>query len=196
MSYETIEFQIHSGYAQSIYGSIHAGWHKATTVKGDDQIGDPVNSFMVGIYVASVSPEEVIGAHVALDYFKNGWEQGDQYRHYHTLSLKAGPRVNISILYLMGGAGLNYVLVENRNLTGIFLLGAKIVFGFRTLFGLNTPERSARTYEWLATAPELESTTAEYFEHLETKETSEQSQEEEPRKRLWAWTAAQTGVGG
>jgi NAD(P)-dependent dehydrogenase (short-subunit alcohol dehydrogenase family) len=82
-----------------------------------------------------------------------------------------------------------------RNLTGIFLLGAKIIFGFGTLFGLNTPERSARTYEWLATDPQLAKTTATYFEHLKPKETSGQSREEEPRKRLWAWSAAQTGVG-
>lgn len=82
-----------------------------------------------------------------------------------------------------------------RNLTGVFMLGAKVVFGFGTLFGLNTPERSARTYEWLATAPELAQTTAGYFEHLKPKETSALAREVEPRQRLWEWSVAQTGVG-
>jgi len=80
-----------------------------------------------------------------------------------------------------------------RNLTGVFLLGAKLVFGFGTLFGLNTPERSARTYAWLATDPQLAQTTAKYFEHLQEKETSDQSREHEPRKRLWEWSVTQTG---
>ena len=83
-----------------------------------------------------------------------------------------------------------------RNLTGVFLFAAKIVFGFGTLFGLNTPQRSAKTYVWLATDPALETTTAKYFEHRKLKETSELAKEEAPRKQLWAWTAEQTGVGG
>jgi len=37
-----------------------------------------------------------------------------------------------------------------RNLTGIFMLGAKLVFGLGTFLGLNTPQRSAKTYIWLA----------------------------------------------
>jgi NAD(P)-dependent dehydrogenase (short-subunit alcohol dehydrogenase family) len=81
-----------------------------------------------------------------------------------------------------------------RNLTGIFMLGARVVFGFGTLFGLNTPQRSAKTYVWLATDPSLAATTASYFEHQKAKETSELAREVEPRKRLWEWTAAQTGA--
>jgi len=82
-----------------------------------------------------------------------------------------------------------------RNLTGIFMLGAKIVFGFGTLFGLNTPQRSARTYVWLATDPALSNTTAAYFEHQQVKETSPLAKEIEPRLQLWNWTAAVAGVG-
>jgi NAD(P)-dependent dehydrogenase (short-subunit alcohol dehydrogenase family) len=83
-----------------------------------------------------------------------------------------------------------------RNLTGVFLLGAKVVFGFGTLFGLNTPERSAKTYVWLATDPDLATTTACYFEHLKEKETADLAREEALRKQLWSWTVEQTGVGG
>jgi NAD(P)-dependent dehydrogenase (short-subunit alcohol dehydrogenase family) len=82
-----------------------------------------------------------------------------------------------------------------RNLSGVFMLSAKIVFGFGSLFGLNTPERSARTYAWVATDPALEAATAQYFEHLKPKETSELSQDEALRKRLWAWSVEQAGVG-
>jgi len=82
-----------------------------------------------------------------------------------------------------------------RNLTGVFLFCAKVVFGIGTLFGWNTPERSARTYEWLATDPALETTTATYFEHMKVKETSALAREAEPRKRLWQWSAMQTGAG-
>ncbi len=83
-----------------------------------------------------------------------------------------------------------------RNLTGVFKLGAKIVFGTGTLFGWNTPQRSARTYVKLATDPALENTTAEYFEHEAVKATSDLAKAIEPRKQLWEWSVAQTGVGG
>ena len=82
-----------------------------------------------------------------------------------------------------------------RNLTGIFMLGAKIVFGFGTLFGLNTPQRSARTYVMLATDPALATVSGQYYEHLKPKEASELAKDPEARKRLWAWSVEQTGVG-
>ena len=82
-----------------------------------------------------------------------------------------------------------------RNLTGIFMLGAKLVFGVGTLFGLNTPARSARTYVWLATDPALVDTSGGYFEHMQVKETSDLAKSTESAEKLWAWTAAATGVG-
>lgn len=83
-----------------------------------------------------------------------------------------------------------------RNLTGAFMVGAKLVFGFGTLFGWNTPERSARTFAWLATDPQLATTTATYFEHMREKETAPLAREMEPRRKLWQWSVEQTGVGG
>ena len=81
-----------------------------------------------------------------------------------------------------------------RNLTGVFMLGARLVFGFGTLFGLNTPQRSARTYEWLATDPSLATMTAGYFEHMKSKDTSELAKDSEIRRRLWDWSIEQTGL--
>lgn len=82
-----------------------------------------------------------------------------------------------------------------RNLTGIWMFGAKLVFGVGTLFGLNTPERSAETYVHVATDPALATTTATYFEHRKEKQTSELARDPELRRRLWDWSVAQTGVG-
>ncbi len=82
-----------------------------------------------------------------------------------------------------------------RNLTGIFLLGAKIIFGTGSLFGWNTPQRSARTYVKLATDPELEQVSATYFEHEKVKQTSDLAREVEPRQQLWQWSVEQTDVG-
>jgi len=82
-----------------------------------------------------------------------------------------------------------------RNLTGVFMWGARLVFGIGTLLGLNTPERSARTYEWLATDPALESVSGRYYQHLRELDTSDAAKDRDAAARLWAWSAAQTGVG-
>ena len=82
-----------------------------------------------------------------------------------------------------------------RNLTGIFMFAAKIVFGFGSLFRLNTPQRSARTYVWLATDPSLKTMSAGYFEHMKSKQTSELAQDKELRQRLWDWTVKQLDTG-
>jgi retinol dehydrogenase-12 len=73
-----------------------------------------------------------------------------------------------------------------RNMTGFFLFFAKIIFGFGSLLGLNSPQRSARTYRMLATDPELEQVTATYFEHEKIKNTSAQAKDIELRKKLWS----------
>jgi NAD(P)-dependent dehydrogenase (short-subunit alcohol dehydrogenase family) len=82
-----------------------------------------------------------------------------------------------------------------RNLRGVFHVGATLVFGFGTLLGLNTPQRSAKTYFWLATDASLEGVTAKYYEHKKEKETSALARGDEPARKLWAWSAKQTGVG-
>jgi NAD(P)-dependent dehydrogenase (short-subunit alcohol dehydrogenase family) len=81
-----------------------------------------------------------------------------------------------------------------RNLRGIFMLSAKLIFGLGTLFGLNTPERSARTYFWLATEPELARVSGKYFEHQKEKATSDLARDPEPARKLWQWSLEQTGL--
>jgi len=83
-----------------------------------------------------------------------------------------------------------------RNMSGIFMLGATLIFGTGSLLGLNTPQRSAKTYVMVATDPALEQVSAKYFEHGKEKETSALAKEAEPRKRLWSWSVEQTGAGG
>ena len=82
-----------------------------------------------------------------------------------------------------------------RNMKGVFLFSAKIIFGFGNILGLNNPKRSAKTYVMLATEPALEQVTATYFQHGKIKETSDLAKEVEPRKKLWSWSVVQTGVG-
>jgi len=82
-----------------------------------------------------------------------------------------------------------------RNLTGVFLWGARLVFGVGSLFGLNTPERSARTYEWLASDPDLATTSGRYYQHCKELEPSELARDRPAAARLWEWSVAQTGVG-
>ncbi len=82
----------------------------------------------------------------------------------------------------------------HRQMTGIFKFGAKIVFGFGTLFNLNTPVKGARTHIWLASADEAGKVSGKYFEHCKEKAVSELAEDEALRKRLWTWSEEATGV--
>ena len=83
----------------------------------------------------------------------------------------------------------------HRQMTGIFKLGAMVVFGVGTLFGLNTPEKGARTHTWLASSPEVQGVSGKYFEHCREKAMSELAGDVGLRKRLWEWSEQVTGVG-
>jgi NAD(P)-dependent dehydrogenase (short-subunit alcohol dehydrogenase family) len=128
----------------------------------------------------------------------------------NSASFTAYHRAKLSNLYFMyelseqlAGTGLTINAISPgffintsiyRNLTGVFLFGAKLVFGFGALFGLNSPKRSARTYEWLATDPSLKTMSAGYFEHMKSKETSELARDKHIAKELWDWSVQQTGI--
>jgi NAD(P)-dependent dehydrogenase (short-subunit alcohol dehydrogenase family) len=77
----------------------------------------------------------------------------------------------------------------HRQLTGIFAFGAKIVFGMGTLFGLNTPEKGARSHIYLASSPEVEGVSGLYFEHCKEKDTSDLSKDEAIAEQLWQLSA-------
>ena len=73
-----------------------------------------------------------------------------------------------------------------RHCRGIIKLGVRL---FRPFFP--DPERSAQTYVFLATAPELDGVTGKYWEYCKEKESSQQSHDLEVRQRLIAWTKGQ-----
>ncbi len=82
----------------------------------------------------------------------------------------------------------------HRQMTGIFKWGAWLVFGFGTLFNLNTPKKGARTHIWLASSEEAEGLSGMYFEHCAEKKTSDLSKDPDIRKQLWDWSEQVTGV--
>ena len=83
---------------------------------------------------------------------------------------------------------------HHRQLTGVFALGASVVFGIGTLFGLNTPAKGARTHIWLASSPDVDGVSGKYFEHCKEKATSPLAEDAEARKRLWTLSEEMTGV--
>ena len=74
----------------------------------------------------------------------------------------------------------------HRNMTGIFKLGAWFVFGFGTLFGLNTPEKGARSHIYLASSEQAEGVTGKYFEHAKEKAMGKPAFDDEMRARVWS----------
>jgi NAD(P)-dependent dehydrogenase (short-subunit alcohol dehydrogenase family) len=83
-----------------------------------------------------------------------------------------------------------------RNLTGIFKWGSWFVFGLGSLLRLNTPEKGARTHIYVASSPEIEGVSGRYFAYCKEALVSPLALDPEIRRRLWAWTAQVTGVGG
>jgi NAD(P)-dependent dehydrogenase (short-subunit alcohol dehydrogenase family) len=81
-----------------------------------------------------------------------------------------------------------------RQMTGIFALGAKLVFSIGTLLGLNTPEKGARTHIWLASSEAAADMTGGYFEHCKPKAVSELAQDNAIATRLWELSNEMTGL--
>ena len=82
----------------------------------------------------------------------------------------------------------------HRQLTGVFALGAKLVFGIGTLLRLNTAEQGARTHVWLASSPSVEGISGRYFENCREKALAPLAEDAAARQRLWRWSAEATGV--
>ncbi|MDH4283129.1 MAG: SDR family oxidoreductase, partial [Myxococcales bacterium] len=67
--------------------------------------------------------------------------------------------------------------------------GALVRFAFFVMRPtLLTPEQSAESIVYLAADPDLQTTTGQYFSRAERSEPSEQAQDDEAAKRLWAAT--------
>ena len=82
----------------------------------------------------------------------------------------------------------------HRQLTGVFALGAKLVFGISALLRLNTAEQGARTHVWLASSPEVEGLSGRYFENCKEKALAPLAEDPSARRRLWRWSEQATGV--
>jgi len=141
---------------QSVEGTIKAGWHKAGTFKDGEQMGESINTFFVGIhFMSNAKTDDVLGVVLGIDYFKNGWEQGDSYRYYHTLSMPIGMRINIGPVFFTGGAAVNFVVTEKRNLSGVWDQDGKI-FDFPLFAGAGIqlgPLSIEYKYSWGLIAP-------------------------------------------
>jgi len=70
-----------------------------------------------------------------------------------------------------------------RHMRGFMKFGIKLV---RPLFA--DPERSAKTYVYLASSPEVEGITGKYWEYCKEKETSPMSHDKALRKKIIAFT--------
>ncbi|MFL2771770.1 MAG: SDR family oxidoreductase [Rhodospirillaceae bacterium] len=59
---------------------------------------------------------------------------------------------------------------------------------------LADPEKSAQTYVYLATSPEVEGVSGKYWEYCALKESSDHSHDDAEMQRLWAWSENATGL--
>ncbi len=75
------------------------------------------------------------------------------------------------------------------NMRGLFGLGCKLLRPF-----FNDPERSVKTYVYLAASSMVEKESGKYWEHLATKESSAASYDRSEMKRLWDWSERAVGL--
>ncbi len=75
------------------------------------------------------------------------------------------------------------------NMRGPLRLASKLLRPF-----FNDPERSVKTYVYLAASPMLEKESGKYWEHLATKESSPASRDRSEMKRLWNWSEQAVGL--
>ena len=75
------------------------------------------------------------------------------------------------------------------NMRGPLKLASKLLRPF-----FNDPERSVKTYVYLAASPILEKESGKYWEHLATKESSPASYDRSEMKRLWDWSERAVGL--
>lgn len=75
------------------------------------------------------------------------------------------------------------------NMRGLFRLGCRLLRPF-----FNDPERSVKTYVYLAVSPMVEKESGHYWEHLVKKESSPASHDRSEMKRLWDWSEQAVGL--
>ena len=75
------------------------------------------------------------------------------------------------------------------NMRGLFRLGCKLLRPF-----FNDPERSVKTYVYMAASSMVANENGKYWEHLATKESSPASYDRSEMKRLWDWSEQAVGL--
>lgn len=75
------------------------------------------------------------------------------------------------------------------NMRGLFRIGARLL---RPLF--TDPERSVRTYVYMAVSPMVAKETGHYWEHLVKKDSSPASHDRSEMQRLWDWSEQAVGL--
>ena len=86
---------------------------------------------------------------------------------------------------------LSAAVASNFGATGswVYRIGVKVVKPF-----LKTPEQGARTSVYLASSPEVEGVTGEYFANCRIASTSARAKSDADAKRLWALSEQLCGV--
>ena len=82
----------------------------------------------------------------------------------------------------------------HRQMTGVFKLVAKVVFGVGTMLGLNTPEKGARSHIYLASSEDVADASGGYYEHCREKQVSDLARDPGVQQRVWAISEELTGV--
>ena len=79
--------------------------------------------------------------------------------------------------------------MTEQSMRGLFRLGCKLLRPF-----FNDPERSVKTYVYMAASSMVTNENGKYWEHLVTKESSPASYDRSEMKRLWSWSEQAVGL--
>ena len=99
---------------------IRAGWQRALTMNGGDQVGGILDAFYVG-YVGDrpIAQSKVLFYSSGLEYLQNGWKtDNDNFRKIHYLSGPAALKVKLGPAFIQLGANFNIRLGESYKLLG------------------------------------------------------------------------------
>ena len=82
----------------------------------------------------------------------------------------------------------------HRQMTGVFKLGSKLIFGIGTMLGLNTPEKGARSHIYLASSQDVANARGKYFANCKEKQVSKLARDPDAWQRIWNLSEELTGV--
>ena len=114
VSFIFLSSQSHAQSSEMSYSNgIRAGWHYAGMFRSGTQKFSNLNSFYVGLFGETRVSENWSGGS-GLEYFQNGFENGNGNFRMHTISLPIYVKPNIGPVYGTAGLALNFKLGDNR----------------------------------------------------------------------------------